>query len=410
MKQKKTWQGSSTARRNSALFLFVFLGMLTAFGPFVTDMYLPSLPAMANYFSASASLVQLGLTFSMLGLAAGQIVFGPLSDKYGRRKPLLWSMVLFLLSTLGCIFSPNIECFVLLRFVQGIAAAGGIVISRSIATDKFKGKNLAKALAIVGAINGIAPVAAPVAGGILVGVTGWQGIFAVLLVLGLVLMGCCLHFKESLSHVKRSKEKLSKTARLFKPLFSNRTYLLYTLQLSFAMGILFAYIAASPFIIQQHYGFSAWAFSLFFAVNAIAIGTGAAMSVRFKRQENCVRFSCGGMLLFGLLTALLLPAGISVWALEGLLLCLLFSMGMTFTASTTLAMDSAHRQAGAASALLGAGGFLAGSIVSPLVGLGNMLFSTGLVFAVRAFGSAACAFWAQYNKPKNPETQIKQNA
>lgn len=160
MKQKKTWQGHSATRRNSALFLFVFLGMLTAFGPFVTDMYLPSLPAMTEYFSTSTSWVQLGLTFSMLGLAAGQILFGPLSDKYGRRLPLLLSMGLFLAATLGCIFAPNILCFVVLRFVQGIAAAGGIVISRSIATDKFKGQNLAKALAIVGAINGIAPVAA----------------------------------------------------------------------------------------------------------------------------------------------------------------------------------------------------------------------------------------------------------
>ena len=116
--------------------------MLTAFGPFVTDMYLPSLPAMADYFSASASWVQLGLTFSMLGLAAGQILFGPLSDKYGRRAPLLASMMLYLLATLGCIFAPNIEFFVALRFAQGIAAAGGIVISRSIATDKFKSKNI----------------------------------------------------------------------------------------------------------------------------------------------------------------------------------------------------------------------------------------------------------------------------
>lgn len=105
---KETWQGNSVKRRNSAFFLFVFLGMLTAFGPFVTDMYLPSLPAMADYFSAGASMVQLGLTFSMLGLAAGQILFGPLSDKYGRRKPLLWAMILFLLSTAGCIFAPTI--------------------------------------------------------------------------------------------------------------------------------------------------------------------------------------------------------------------------------------------------------------------------------------------------------------
>ena len=395
MKQNKTWQGNSATRRNSALFLFVFLGILTAFGPFVTDMYLPSLPTMADYFSASASWVQLGLTFSMLGLAAGQILFGPLSDKYGRRAPLLASMMLYLLATLGCIFAPNIEFFVALRFAQGIAAAGGIVISRSIATDKFKSKNLAKALAIVGAINGIAPVAAPVIGGLVLGVTGWRGIFAVLFILGLALTGACVHFNESLSRTKRSKEKLSKTFRLFKPLFSNRKFIFYTLQMAFAQGILFGYIAASPFIIQQHYGYSPLAFSLFFAVNAVAIGVGAAMAVKFKRQENAVRVSCGGMLLFAILVAAALTAGAGIWVFETLMICLLFVMGLTFTAATTLAMDCAREQAGSASALLGALGFLSGSIVSPLVGLGNLLVSTGMTFVVCAVCSAACAFMAQ---------------
>ena len=218
---QKTWQGSSTKRHNTAFFLFVFLGMLTAFGPFVTDMYLPSLPAMTSYFNTSASMVQLGLTFSMLGLAVGQILFGPLSDKFGRRQPLLVSMWLFLGSTLACIFSPNIEVFIALRFIQGIAGAGGIVISRSIATDKFKGANLAKALAVIGAINGIAPVAAPVMGGAVLKVTGWRGVFAILFVLGAALTAACIHFNESLSRSKRSREKLSHTLSLFKNVLKN---------------------------------------------------------------------------------------------------------------------------------------------------------------------------------------------
>lgn len=410
MKQPKTWQGSSATRRNSALFLFFFLGMLTAFGPFVTDMYLPSLPAMTQYFAAPVSTVQLGLTFSMLGLATGQIIFGPLSDKYGRRPPLLGSMGLYLVATLGCIFAPNIYFFVALRLAQGIAAAGGIVISRSIATDKFKGKNLAKALAIVGAINGIAPVAAPVTGGLVLGITGWRGVFVVLFILGLLLTGACWHFKESLSRTKRSKEKLSKTFRLFKPLFNNRIFLCYSLQMAFALGILFAYISASPFIIQQHYGYSPLAFSLFFAINAVAIGVGAGLSVRFASQQRCVQTSCAGMLLFGAATAGALACGAGVWLFEGLLFCLLFSVGLSLTAATTLAMDSARKQAGAASALLGASGFLFGSIVSPLVGLGNMLCSTGITFVLCALGSALCAFWARETNPTQNVLSPQSNA
>ena len=150
---------------NSKFFLLTLLGMLTAFGPFVTDMYLPSLPSMGEYFKTTPSLVQLGLTASMIGLTAGQIFFGPLSDKYGRRSPLLAAMYLFIISTIGCIFAPTIEIFAILRLLQGIVGAGGIVISRSVATDMFTGKELAKTLAIIGAINGVAPVAAPIIGG-----------------------------------------------------------------------------------------------------------------------------------------------------------------------------------------------------------------------------------------------------
>lgn len=132
---------------NSKLFILVLLGMLTAFGPFVTDMYLPSLPSMGEYFSTSSSMVQLGLTTSMIGLAVGQIFFGPLSDRYGRRIPLQVAMWLFIVSTIFCLFAQNIQQFVAFRLIQGIAGAGGIVIARSIATDKFSGKDLAKMLA-----------------------------------------------------------------------------------------------------------------------------------------------------------------------------------------------------------------------------------------------------------------------
>ena len=140
-------------RSNSQLFILVFLGILTAFGPFVTDMYLPTLPAMTDYFHTTSSQVQLGLTASMIGLAVGQLFFGPLSDKYGRRLPLIVAMCLFLLATLGCLYSRTIMQFVGWRVVQGIAGAGGIVISRSIAADKYSGRELAKMLAIIGAIK-----------------------------------------------------------------------------------------------------------------------------------------------------------------------------------------------------------------------------------------------------------------
>lgn len=384
---------SAIKRENSKVFLLLLLGMLTAFGPFVTDMYLPSLPSMTDYFSTSSSMVQLGLTTSMVGLALGQIFFGPLSDKYGRRPLLLSSMLLFIVSTLFCLYAPDIYSFVTLRLIQGIAGAGGIVISRSVATDKFSGKELAKMLAVIGAINGVAPVAAPVAGGLLTGALGWKGIFVVLLIIGIILGVGCICFKESLPKEKRSKTGVFATFLSFGKIVHNRRYMLYVLQLAFAQGILFANIASSPFIIQEHYGFSPLGFSICFAVNAIAIGVAAAISVKFHKPENGTLTGCVGMVLFAIMEMVALYSGCSFWVYELLLFALLFMMGLTFTTSTILAMDCERRYAGAASALLGALCFASGGIVSPLVGLGDILTSTGITFVVCAVCSLLCVLW-----------------
>jgi len=377
------------------------LGMLTAFGPFVTDMYLPSLPSMTDYFNTSVSMVQLGLTFSMFGMAFGQLLFGPLSDKYGRRKPLLISMGLFLISTFACIFAPNIELFISLRLIQGIAAAGGIVIARSIATDKFKGKNLTKAFSIVGSINGIAPVAAPIIGGLALGITGWKGIFAILFFWGILLMYVSLNFKESLSKSRRSKEKLSKTFNMFKTVLKKKVFVFATLQMAFTMAILFAYISSSPFIIQTHYKFSPFQFSLFFAVNAIALGAGAAISARLKNHEKSLKIGNIGMILFSIILLIVLANNASIIFFESSLVILCVMMGATFPVTISFALDSARKQAGTASAILGASGFLSGSIVSPIVGLGNILVPTGITITVSALLAAFSAFLvSHYRKLK----------
>lgn len=228
--------------KNSALFLFILLGALTAFGPFVTDMYLPSLPSMVGYFDTQASMVQLGLTSSMIGLALGQLFFGPLSDRYGRRSPLLAAMLLFIVSTVCCIFSSTIESFIFFRLIQGVAGAGGIVVSRSIATDLFTGRELAKAMAIIGAINGVAPVASPVLGGFLTDSIGWKGIFVVLLVIGVLLLLGNLRFRESLPVERRKRGSLKSMLAGFGVVLHNRRYVYYVLQMGFAMGVLFTNI------------------------------------------------------------------------------------------------------------------------------------------------------------------------
>lgn len=147
--------------RNSTLYLYIILGMLSAFGPFVTDFYLPALPELNSDFNTTPSMVQLSLTVCMVGLALGQLVVGPLSDRYGRKRPLLASLLLFLIATAGCIFAPTIGWFIASRLIQGVAGAGSLVLSKSIATDLYEGDELARFFSILVPIQGIAPVAAP---------------------------------------------------------------------------------------------------------------------------------------------------------------------------------------------------------------------------------------------------------
>lgn len=375
---------------NSKLFVLVFLGMLTAFGPFVTDMYLPTLPAMTGFFHTSSSHVQLGLTASMIGLAVGQLLFGPLSDKYGRRTPLIVAMLLFLLATLGCLFSETIMQFIGWRLVQGMAGAGGIVISRSVAADKYSGRELAKMLAVIGAINGVAPVAAPMAGGTMAGSLGWQGIFWTLFGIGIVLLAGSIVFRESLPAAKRQHSGWRDVYDSFVAVIHNRRYVCYIFQFGFAQGVLFANISSAPFIMQQHYGLSPLAFSIYFGANALAIVISAASSARFPHPEQALYRGSIGMVVASLLLCVALCSGCSFWVYEVLLIGLLAMLGLTFTASNTLAMDCERAHAGMASALLGALGFAFGGIVSPLVGLGNIMVSTGVAFLAGSVCSFVC--------------------
>lgn len=386
-------------KKNSKVFILVFLGMLTAFGPFVTDMYLPTLPAMSEYFHTTSSMVQLGLTASMIGLAAGQLLFGPLSDKYGRRLPLIISMILFAVATIGCIYSYTIMQFVGWRLIQGIAGAGGI-ISRSVAADKYSGRELAKMLALIGAINGVAPVAAPMGGGFLAGSVGWTGIFWCLFVLGIILLLGSIHFEESLPLEDRKEKSWRSVFRSFIDVLRNSSYVCYTLQFGFAQGVLFANIASAPFIMQQHYGFSPLMFSICFGINAIFIVISAASAIKFRRLEQALHYGSTGMVVVSALLLVALVLDCNFWIYELLLIGLLSMLGLTFTASNTLAMDCEHNNAGMASALLGALGFAFGGIVSPLVGLGNIMVSTGIIFLMGSICSYVCTRYALHRNLK----------
>lgn len=380
------------------MFLLVFLGLLTAFGPFVTDMYLPALPSMVNWFDTSTSLVQFSLTSCMVGLAVGQLLFGPMSDRYGRKPVLLWTLLFFILSTLLCLFSNHIYVFVIFRLLQGISAAGSIVIARSISTDLFAGRELVRILAIVGSINGIAPVLAPVIGGTMTESAGWKGIFIILLFIGILLLFACLYYQESIPVERRVSSNLLNLPSYFIPLSRNRLYMGYMLQLGFSQAALFANIASAPFIMQQHYGFTPFEFSMCFGINALAVVISASLAAKFRRIENGVLLGSAGLLFFSICEAVSLFIGCGFLVYEVFMLGILSSLGLCFTSSTTLAMDKGREFSGSASALLGAVSFAFGGFVSPLVGIGDPLRTAGIVFVACGVCSFVCLYITKKEK------------
>lgn len=371
-------------KQNMKVFIPATLGMLTAFGPFVTDFYLPVLPEMTGYFHTTPALASMSLTAGMIGLSFGQLFIGPLTDKYGRKRILVGSMLLFVVASLLCIFSGDIFMFNAMRVLQGLAGAGGIVIAKSMSADMYTGRELASFMALLGAINGIAPVCAPVVGGLMAGVTSWTGVFAVILAVGIVLMVCSMFLPETLQPANRIRKSVIKVyGNLFR-VFRNSRFTLSVMAEMACFFMFFAYIASSPFIMQQVYHLSPLGYSLCFGLNALMIGVGAAMATRFRSQGTCLRFGGLGMLAGTLLLAFLLNTAMPLWIVMLAYIYTLICFGLMQPPLTAIALDSERDNAGAASAIFGASGFVAGALSSPLVGIGDITLTSGLVMVCGA--------------------------
>lgn len=371
---------------NSRRFVLVFAALLSAFGPFMTDLYLPAFPELMEYFGTTTSLIQLSLTFGVIGLAAGQLVIGPLSDKYGRRRPLILSLTVFVVSTLICLLCRDVITFICFRLLQGIAAAGGVVISRSIAVDLYEGKEFTRFFAMLSAVQGLAPIVAPIAGGLLLGITDWRGIFAVLLLIGVAILAAAFRFRESLPEERRQTGSVLATFANFRSVLGNKHFVCYMLIQSFAMGVLFAYISSSPFIFQTEYGLTPVMYSVCFAFNGLAIMTGNLIVPRFGSEERALGIGACCLLIASLVLAVCLMGGWSVVAIEIGFLVLLFCVGMVLPTSTSLALALERKNSGNASAMLGFFQFTFAGLVAPLVGLGEVSVATSWVIAI-----ASCA-------------------
>ena len=272
------------------------LGLLSTFGPISLDLYLPALPQLAAELEASTSAAQLTITACLIGLAVGQIIAGPLSDRFGRKRPLMIGLVAYALASLACAFAWSITVLLVLRLVQGLAGAAGIVIARAVARDLYEGRRLVVFFSRLVLISGLAPVIAPVLGGQLNRVMTWRGIFGVLAGIGVVLvLAGWLGLKESLPPERRHTGGLGETLRGFGVLVRDRFFVGVALAGGLAGASMFAYIAGGTFVLQRIYGLSPQGFSLAFGVNSVGIMAAAQLSGRLTRRMSPVRVLAIGL-------------------------------------------------------------------------------------------------------------------
>lgn len=366
----------------------IVLGMLTAIGPICTDLYLPALPDITRQMDTTNTLTQLSLTASLIGLGLGQLFFGPLSDRMGRKRPLLLSLLLFIVSSVLCASTQDIHWLIFWRFVQGIAGAGGSVLSRAIARDKYQGTLLTQFFALLMTITGIAPIVSPILGGYITSLLHWRALFWTMAVIGVVLVLCAtLLLKETLQE-KSSGESLLKTSLI---VLKNRQFSTFCFIQAFMLAGLFSYIGSSSFVLQNEYGLTPIQFSLVFGVNGVGMIISALIFARLARRISGATLLKNGLALavmLALMTAVFAWFNMAVPALVGLFFTVAVNSGIS-TIAGSAAMNSVDaRHSGTASALLGMLMFVFGGIATPLSGLGGEAMWKMSIAIVLAYSAA----------------------
>ena len=398
--------------------LTILLGGFTAFGPLSMDLYLPAFPQLAADFGTGPAAVQLTLTADVLGLVVGQLVLGPLSDAYGRRRLLIGSALVCAVASVLCALAPTIGLLVLWRFLQGASGGGGIVLARAIAADIASGVAAARLFSLFMTLSSVAPILAPVLGGLMLAMTGsWQPMFYLLAVISLVLaVATWRAIPESLPVERRHRGGLKQTGRAFLSLARDRLFAGYALTVAFAYASLFGYIAGSSFVLQEVYGLSATQFSLVFALNAGGMVALGLLNARLVR-----RFAVRGLLIIGLLAStlaavlLLVVVGVTparvgavgTIAVLAPLFVVVATRGLVSANATVLALQR-PQASGAASAVLGACMFAGGILVTPLLALGGS--ESAVPMAAVVAGGALAALLATVLLTRTPKSSAHRDA
>jgi DHA1 family bicyclomycin/chloramphenicol resistance-like MFS transporter len=344
--------------RRAVLWLTVYLGTLAALGPLAIDMYLPAFPRIAGDFGAQIPDVQRTLASYFIGLAVGQLIYGPLADRFGRKPPLYFGLSLFAVASAGCALAWDIPSLTGLRVLQALGGCAEMVVARAIVRDLFDEKQSAKVFSSLMLVMGLAPILAPLAGGFLAGHVGWRAIFWVLTLAGLAtLCSTALFYRESLPPDRRIRQSPGDVLRTYSYLLRHREFMLHALTVSVGTAGLFAYVGGSPYVFQKIFHISEARFGLYFGPIACGIigmsQVNGLLAGRFDirrilRAALLVNAAAGLALLASALTG----AG-GFWGIYLPLWFVIASMGFVFPNTTVLAMSPHGRIAGNASAVLG---------------------------------------------------------
>ncbi len=335
----------------------LILGAVIAIGPMAIDMYLPALPGLQDYFLADASGVQLSLASFFAGLALGQLIYGPLSDRFGRRPPLLMGLALFSIASLGCAMAPNLPSLITLRFIQALGGCAGMVITRAMVRDRFAPQEMARILSLLILVLGVAPILAPSLGSLVLQVAGWQSIFLILTVYGLLcLLAVTWHIPES-NQAPTESIRLGDIAQTYGRLLSHRRFMGYALAGGVAQAGLFAYISGSSFVFIEVFELTPTAFGWLFGANAFGLILASQINRRALERypaQRVLKRALSAYCLSGLvlLIVTLSDTGGLIGFVVPLWLCI-SSLGFSFPNSTAAAMAPFGDRAGTASALLG---------------------------------------------------------
>ena len=350
----------------------ILLGALTAFGPFTIDLYLPAFPVLEEDFQTTAAAIQLTLTGTMIGFALGQLIVGPLSDKIGRRTPLIAVTALHVLASLGAAFAPDLPLLGAARVLMGIGAAAGGVVAMAVVRDLFGGRRLVVMLSRLALVSGVAPVIAPLIGSWLLTLMPWRGIFGVLAAYGVVMLVSTVLFIRETLPVARRKDPGGATMReRYRSVLTDRVFLGVLVIGGMTFSGLFSYLSASPFLFQVTHGLDPQQYGLLFAVNSlgvvIGVQTASRLAARFGPQW-VMAYSTAVLLLAASAIVITDQLGLGLWGTVIPLFVFMTACGFTFPNVQVLALDRHGKAAGTAASIIGATNFGVAGLISPLVG------------------------------------------